>query len=259
VIVTKIGGSIARQAGPVLDDVAPIEEAVLVHGFGPQTTRVANERGVDVRWITSPDGVESRFTDEPVLDAMGRASREVADSLADGLKERDRAVARVHGTSVLEAQAKPALRHQREDGRVVLVRGDRSGRVTDVDPRPIRQALDERALPLVTPLARDDEGWVSVDADRAAAIAGRLGANSLVLLTDVDRVLDADGTPIDALSVEQARELVGDRVATGGMLRKLVAAHKALDRGVDRVLIGDGARSRPVERARAGDATEVTR
>lgn len=258
--VTKIGGSIARHSSPLLDELAETPPAVLVHGFGPQTTQRARQEDVELRWITSPDEVRSRYTDEDVLDVMRRAAGDVARELTRELDARDAPVRHLLGTEILEAEAKPALRHEREDGRTVVVRGNRSGRVTAVDAGPVEAALESRDLPLVTPLAADDEGLVSVDADRAAAaLAGALGADELVLLTDVERVRDADGQPIEHLTPEQAGDLVDEGVAAGGMLRKVVAAGEAIESGVDRVLVADGRHARPIERARKGHATVIAR
>lgn len=260
-IVTKIGGSIAAEADPVLDELATLDEALLVHGFGPQTTRRVEEADLEPRWIRSPQGVRSRFTDEDVLTHMQTAAAEVAETLADGLAERDVACQRLTGhAGLLEAEPKTALRHERSDGRTVLVRGNRSGRVTDVDPHPIEHALARGQLALLTPLARDAEGLVSVDADRAAAaIAGAIDADELVLLTDVPRVRDEQGTPLGELSTHRIDELREAGALSGGMLRKLVAAREALDAGVRRVYVAQGTRERPIERARQGDATEVVR
>lgn len=260
-LVTKIGGSIASEAAPVLDELAGTEpgDALLVHGFGPQTTRRAEEADHETRWLRSPQGVRSRFTDEATLALMEQAATDVAGTLADGLAERGiphRWIAGQEG--LLRAEAKPALRHERDDGRVVLVRGNRSGRVADVDARPVERTLDRGQLPVLTPLARDEEGLVSVDADRAAAaIAGELDAEGLVLLTDVERVRDEHGEPIDELPVEAVAELRRAEALSGGMLRKLLAAREALEAGVGRVLVADGTRPRPIERAREGEATEV--
>jgi acetylglutamate/LysW-gamma-L-alpha-aminoadipate kinase len=260
-IVTKIGGSIATDAGSILDEIARLDEVVLVHGFGPQTTRHAEEAGLEVRWLRSPEGVLSRFTDQEMLAVMEAAATEVAETLAEGLRERDADHRQLAGhAGLLEAEAKPALRHEREDGRVVLVRGNRSGRVRNVDPRPLDRSLADGQLPLVTPLARDEEGIVSVDADRAAAaIAARLDADALILFTDVARLLDADHDPIEELPTSRIPGLLEAQALSGGMLRKLVAAREALEGGVDRSLIADGTRSDPVTQVLEGDATEVVK
>lgn len=257
--VTKIGGSIARRADPVLDEVDPSDEVVLVHGFGPQTTRLCRQEGREARWIRSPQGVRSRFTDEATLAIMQTAAREVGQSLCRKLEERGTPARRIAGhEGLLDGEAKPALRHEREDGRIVLVRGNRSGRVQAADPARIRRTLEVGRVPVVTPLARDEQGLVSVDADRAAAaIAGELDADELLVLTDVDRVLDEHGEPIETLDLDRLEQLVETGAAEGGMLRKLVAAREAIEAGVQRALIANGTRPDPIQRALEGDGTEV--
>lgn len=256
--VTKIGGSIAEASDAPLDEIADRDDIALVHGFGPQTTRRARQLDRETRWITSPDGVQSRFTGEATLEIMQAVAREVGEALVGRLETRGRKPVRLHGPAFLTAEAKTALRHQRDDGRTVLVRGNRSGRLTGVDPSPVERVLASQRVPVVTPLAADEHGLVSVDADRAAAeLAAELDAEALVLLTDVDRVLDADGDPVDTLTPSQADTLVEEGVADGGMLRKLVAAIEALEAGVPRVLIADGRRETPIQHALDGQATEV--
>ncbi len=260
-VVVKVGGSIAARAGPVLDDISEADGVVLVHGFGPQTDEVCRERGIEPRTIRSPSGVASRFTDEPVLEAMREAAERVRGGLVEGLVERGVEAVGLGGDErLVRAQAKPALRHEREDGRVVLVRGNRSGRVRSVDVAPVREALEAGRVPVVSPLAEDEGGPVSVDADRAAAAwAGGLGASVLVLLTDVPGVLE---DPLEASSrIERVRAgeveaLVGEEV-TGGMVRKVVAAREAVEAGCSRVVVASGVREAPVGAALEGEGTEV--
>lgn len=235
------------------------QEALLVHGFGPQTTQTAEQAGITQRWLVSPDGVRSRFTDEAMVEVMREAADQLGASLATRLQTQGCLVEHIRGyEGVIEAEAKPALRHQREDGRTVLVRGNRSGRIASVDVSPIEHALASQRMPLLTPLARDEQGLVSVDADRAAAaIAAASNARELVLLTDVPRVLDEEGHPLETLDVATIEELISAGTAEGGMMRKLLAAREAIEAGVPRVLIADGTRTEPIARALAGEATEV--
>lgn len=260
-LVIKIGGSIADACDELLDEIAGREDVVLVHGFGPQTDRALAERSIEARTLVSPTGVTSRYTDEAVLEAMQVAALRVQSSLVEGLEERGADPAGLGlDVPLVWGEAKAALRHQRSDGRVVLVRGNRSGRVVDVQPGPVEAALDAGRLPVVTPLALDEEGPLSVDADRAAAaLAGALEADELVLLTDVPGVLEDPSDPssrIDRLATDRIDEMVGDEV-DGGMVRKLVAAREATDAGVPAVHVADGTREEPIEQARSGASTEV--
>lgn len=260
-IVIKIGGSIADDCQALLDEIADRQDVVLVHGFGPQTDQVLAERSIEPREILSPEGVTSRYTDDAVLAAMREAAERVQDQLADALFARGAEPEQLgHDVPLVWGRAKQALRHQRPDGRVLLVRGNRSGRVEEVHTEPIQDAIEDGCIPVVTPLALDGEGLVSVDADRAAAaIAGDLAADELVLCSDVPGLLRDPSDPssrVDELPADEIDDWIGED-AGGGMVRKLVACREGLDAGTDRALIADGRPERPLERALAGDATEV--
>ena len=88
-------------------------------------------------------------------------------------------------------------------------------------------------VPVVAPLARDEEGIVcNVNADDVAAgIAAGLGARQLVLLTDVDGVRDAAGERLDTLTAGEAEALIADGMIAGGMVPKVRAALAALGLG----------------------------
>lgn len=261
VVVAKVGGSIAPRCQSLLAEVAGHQQAVLVHGFGPQTTARCQALGIEHRVLTSPSGRTSRFTDEAVLEAMQAAAAEVAGALAHQLANAGARVARIDGDQgVLGAKTKPVLRHVTDDGRTLIVRGNRSGMLTHVDPGVVLAALDRGELPLLTPLAADEADLVSVDGDRAAAaLASALGAGTLLLFTDVGHVLDARGQPIDQLTPGEAQALIEEGAAEGGMARKLTAAQEALEGGVERVIITDGTRDQALARALEGAGTEVRR
>lgn len=261
-IVVKMGGSIADDCPALLDEIAGRQDVVLVHGFGPQTDQVLAEREIEPREIRSPEGVTSRYTDDDVLDAMQEAAERVRCDLADELSARGAEPAQLgHDVPLVWGQAKPVLRHERPDGRVLLVRGNRSGRVEEVYTEPIEDAIEEGRVPIVTPLALDGEGLLSVDADRAAAaIAGDLDADALVLCSDVPGLLRDPQDPtsrVDELAADEIDGWIGED-AGGGMVRKLVACREALEAGAGRALIADGQREAPLDRALSGDATEVT-
>ena len=103
------------------------------------------------------------------------------------------------------------------------------GEVTGGDPELVNTLLESCFLPVISPIASNDLGGVcgalNVNADDAAsAVAGIIGAQSLVLLSDVPGVLDADGQLIpelDALSIER---LITAGVISGGMIPKVRAA-----------------------------------
>jgi len=99
-------------------------------------------------------------------------------------------------------------------------------------------------LPVISPVAYDSTnpkgGALNVNGDdAAAAIASALGAEELLLISDVNGVRDADGTTFQNLSVDSARELIASGIAAGGMAAKLESAQVALAGGVGSVRICD--------------------
>lgn len=107
----------------------------------------------------------------------------------------------------------------------------------------LRQLLDGGYLPVLSPLSRSDDpesgATLNVNGDdAAAAIAIALGAEELLLVSDVPGVL-VDGVPAVLLGPDDVRRLVDDGTASGGMEAKLQAALTALAGGVTRVRISD--------------------
>jgi acetylglutamate kinase len=119
----------------------------------------------------------------------------------------------------------------------------RVGGIVTVDPSVVLQLIAGGFVPVISPLARDadDDGTagsgLNVNGDdAAAALAGALAADELVLVADVSGVLD-NGAVIPSLDLDQVESLVASGVAAGGMAAKLEAAAAALHGGVARVRI----------------------
>ncbi|MFI5244866.1 MAG: acetylglutamate kinase [Gemmatimonadales bacterium] len=116
----------------------------------------------------------------------------------------------------------------------------RVGGVVTVDPSIVHQLMSGGFVPVISPLARDADAsgrGLNVNGDdAAAALAGALAADELVLVADVPGVLDRDAV-IPLLDLETADSLVARGVAAGGMAAKLEAAAAALRGGVTRVRI----------------------
>lgn len=114
-----------------------------------------------------------------------------------------------------------------------------------VDVALLRHVMAGSYLPVVSPLARDLDGALGEASalnvngdDAAAAIAVALEADELVFVSDVPGV-EANGTVIPRLDMDEAAAAISDGTATGGMVAKLSAAMAAMERGVARVRIGD--------------------
>jgi len=106
-------------------------------------------------------------------------------------------------------------------------------------------------VPVVAPLARDEEGLVcNVNADDAAAgIAAGIGARQLVLMTDVDGVRDASGRKLDSITADQAEALIADGTIAGRMVPKVRAALAALAWDGTEAVIADSSAPNALARA----------
>jgi acetylglutamate kinase len=236
-IVLKYGGS--AMSDPALRasfarDVVLLKyiglRPVIVHGGGPQIGRTLERLGVKSTFV---DGL--RVTDDQTMDVVemvlgGSVNREIvaliqqAGGRAIGLTGSDGDMIRV------TRRTSP----DRDLGRV--------GRVRGVDPAPITAVADAGYVPVIAPIGVDDDGVThNVNGDEAAgAVAEALHAEKLILLTDVEGVLDAQGVLIPQLSVSEARKHITEGTIRGGMIPKIECCIAALESGVGRTHIVDG-------------------
>ena len=136
------------------------------------------------------------------------------------------------------------------DGQMIQarVRDERRGyvgEITKIDVRPILDVLDKGYIPVVSTVGCDTQGHVyNINADTAAArIAGELGAESLIAMTDIGGILrdkDDPGTLIPVIHTAEAHALITSGVICGGMLPKVTCCMDAIRWGVHRVFIIDG-------------------
>ena len=119
------------------------------------------------------------------------------------------------------------------------------GEITNVNVKPILDVLDKGYIPVVSTVGYDDAGNIyNINADTAAArIAGELGAESLIAMTDIAGILkdkDDPSTLISSIRVDELPELVSSGVIQGGMIPKAECCRSAIEWGVNRVFIIDG-------------------
>ncbi|WP_245654351.1 [LysW]-aminoadipate kinase [Streptomyces violens] len=261
VIVVKIGGGADPEQ--VLDEVAELaaagRPAVLVHGGGDPADELAGQLGVAHRVIKSPDGTHSRRTDEAMLDVLTLALLgRVKPRLVSGLRARGARAVGLSGAdgALLTATRKPAIRSV-QDGRTVLIRDDRSGRIEHVDPTLVQAVLARGEVPVVSPPASDAEGnLLNVDADEVAArLAVALEASALVLLTGVPGVLADPADPVSRIPEVGPHHL--EEGAVRGRMRHKVRAGLRASRSVERVAIASAHRHRPIRQAMAGAGSWV--
>ena len=221
---------------------------VVVHGGGPQISRMLERAGVQSTFV---DGL--RVTDAATMEVAemvlsGHINKEIvhwinragatADVRGVGLSGKDARLITVD--QVKRTRKNP---HTGEDETIDF---GYVGEPSVVDPK-ILQALifaDQDYVPVIAPIGVSAAGETyNINADTVAgALAGALKAKRMLLLTDVMGVLDANGELIRQMTVAEARAAIADGVARGGMIPKLETAIEAVEAGVDAVVIMDGRR-----------------
>ena len=119
------------------------------------------------------------------------------------------------------------------------------GSIVSVNIQPVMDLLEKGYIPVISTLGCDDEGnTYNINGDTAAAyIAGALGAERLIMMTDIAGVLrdrDDPSTLIPELTISDAVKLFEKKVIAGGMIPKIECCIDAIHRGVESVIIMDG-------------------
>jgi acetylglutamate kinase len=196
VIVVKVGGAVAALA-----ELGELDDAVVVHGGGPQITAAMESAGLTPTFVRG-----RRVTDAATLSIVREALLEVNRELCGAIGPR--AVGLAGDEIGLEAVRIPELGHV--------------GTPVPSRPQAIVEALDAGLVPVVAPIA---VGPLNVNADEAAAaLAIGLGAERIVFHTDVPGVI------LPRIAADDADLLLGE--LEGGIVPKLQAAVQAARLGV---------------------------
>jgi acetylglutamate/LysW-gamma-L-alpha-aminoadipate kinase len=242
-LVIKIGGSILKEGASQdlvadLKDVAKDNKVILVHGGGVEVTEIASKLGKEQKFIISPEGFRSRYTDKETIEIYmmvmaGKINKQIVLALqSQGIQ--------AVGITGLDAATLKA-----ERGRKKVIDGGYTGKITHVNSELLNLLLEKGYMPIVTPIAiSQDFEPLNVDGDRTAAIiAGALKADRLILLTDVQGLmLKGECVPkISATEVKEVMSSIGQ-----GMSTKVHAALEALNQGVKEVLVTAGTGNQPI-------------
>jgi acetylglutamate kinase len=221
---------------------------VVVHGGGPQISRMLDKAGVKSTFI---DGL--RVTDEATMEVAemvlsGAINKEIANWITLAGAEADVRGVGLSGKDARLITAEKVTRTKKDPDSNIEQAVDLGfvGEPTKVDPHLIQALLSSETdyIPVVAPIGVSAQGETfNINADTVAgALAGALKAKRMLMLTDIKGVLDANGELIREMTIEQARQLIVDGVATGGMIPKLENAIHAVESGVEAVVILDGRR-----------------
>lgn len=203
---------------------------VLVHGGGPEISEMLKRMGVESRFVNG-----LRYTDEETAEVVrmvlaGKVNKELVHRL-QMLGAKSVGMCGIDGGMLL---------CEKESDELGYV-----GKIVSVNTGVITDSLANGYLPVISTVGYDNEGHIyNVNADTAAsAIAGALGAESLILMTDIRGLLrnkEDEDSLIRKVYVSDIPSLINEGVISGGMIPKINCCKEAIRRGVDRVFITDG-------------------
>ena len=205
-------------------------DPVIVHGGGPQIGEFLRKLGKESRFVKGIRVTDNETMDVVEMVLVGKVNKEIVGLInhfggkAVGLSGKD--------GGLITAKK---LKTKGEDMGMV-------GEVLSVNPKVIETLDRDKFIPVIAPVGVGKDGRTyNINADNVAGkIAAALKAEKLILLTDVQGVFDKNKKLISALSMQEAKKIIKNEIATGGMIPKLECCFDALKGGVAKAHIIDG-------------------
>ena len=237
IVVIKYGGNAMineQLKQQVMEDIVLLwligVKVVLVHGGGPEINDLMDKLGKKPQFV---DGL--RVTDKETVDIVQMV---LAGKVNKTL------------VNLLEMKGGKAMGISGMDGRLIEseIKDERLGyvgKITKVHISPVLDLLEKGYIPVVSTIGCDKQGNAyNINGDTAAAfIAGALGAQRLIMMTDIDGILrdkDDPSTIIPHLTINEIEELKSEGIISGGMIPKVDCCIEAIHKGVKNVVIMDG-------------------
>lgn len=237
IVVVKYGGNAMINddlKDSVMRDIILLSlvgiKVVLVHGGGPEISEILTKIGKKSEFVNG-----LRVTDKETVDVVQMVlAGKVNKSLVNLIEVKG---GKAMGISGIDGHMIEATVKNPELGFV--------GEITKVNVSPILDLLEKGYIPVVSTVGCDKNGNVyNINADTAAArIAGELGAESLISMTDICGILKDKSDPsslISKLNIEEARNYIADGTINSGMIPKTECCINAIKWGVKKVFIIDG-------------------
>ncbi|HET98716.1 MAG TPA: acetylglutamate kinase [Desulfurivibrio alkaliphilus] len=234
---------------------------VVVHGGGPQINRFLEKMQIKPSYVQGMRITDGETMDVVEMVLVGKVNKEIVSLInyhggkAVGLSGRD--------GDLVRAEKMQIMKEQVEDAPPELIDLGRVGRVTEVNPG-VLETLEARGfIPVIAPVGVGEDGRAyNINADLVAgAVAARLRAAKLMLLTDVEGVLDQNGSLISSLAAAEIEDQIKSGVVKGGMIPKVRCCREAVAGGVGKAHIIDGRKEHAILLemfTQSGVGTEIT-
>ncbi|OGQ84633.1 MAG: acetylglutamate kinase, partial [Deltaproteobacteria bacterium RIFCSPLOWO2_12_FULL_57_22] len=212
---------------------------VVVHGGGPQIDQTLQKMGISSRYVRGMRVTDPETVDIIEMVLVGKINKEIVGlinrhgGMAVGLCGKDGGLIRARKMSV-------TVSTNGEPPEIIDI--GMVGEIVGINPAVINSLDENKFIPVIAPVGVGDEGETyNINADLVAGqIAEALGAEKLILLTDVEGVKDKKGELLSTLKINQARKLIQEGVVAEGMIPKVECCIEALKGGVGKTHIIDG-------------------
>ena len=233
IIIIKCGGSVLLNKtlfDQFIEDLSIIYKlklsVVVIHGGGKNIKQKLDQNNLTTKFI---DGL--RVTDKFTIKLVEEALLDLNDEIIDKLKK-----SKAIGNSITPKK-----------NNIIYVKPEREelgfvGTPTKISEDEILENIKQGKISIIAPLGLDESNCLyNINADIAAgAIAKKLEARRLLLMTDVEGVLDENGKLLTEINADKTVELLKKKVITGGMIPKINTCLDAISNGVRGVVIVDG-------------------
>jgi len=253
IFVVKLSGKVTEdlvQLASLAEEITLCQQVgihiAVVHGGGKQLTSIAERLGITQKIVNGRRVTDAETLEIAKMVFAGQINIDILSALR-GSGAETVGLSGIDG-NIIQAKRREIQRVlNQETGEVETIDYGHVGDVVNLDVRLLRLLLGNGYIPVISSLGADEHGNVyNINADTIAAeIAVHLEAEKLILLTDVDGVLRDRVDPssrISRLSVDDAEQLVRERVVATGMLPKISAITRLIRRGVRSAHIINGSK-----------------
>ena len=232
-IVIKCGGSVLvdnELFNIFIKDISVLNKLgfipIIVHGGGKRISNKLNELGIKSNFIKG-----LRVTEKETIEIVEQVLIEFNSEIIEALKEQ---------------QCDSQTINSRENNIMTVVQENTElgfvGTPSNINKSMIDKIVDEKKVPVIAPLGLDENNQTyNINADTAAgAIAKKIEARRLIIMSDVEGVLDSNKKLIPEINSESINELISSEIVTGGMIPKINNCLDVASNGVKGVVIIDG-------------------
>ncbi len=232
-IVIKCGGSVLvdnELFNIFIKDISVLNKLgfipIIVHGGGKRISNKLNELGIKSNFIKG-----LRVTEKETIEVVEQVLIEFNSEIIEALKEQ---------------QCDSQTINSRENNIMTVVQENTElgfvGTPSNINKSMIDKIVDEKKVPVIAPLGLDENNKTyNINADTAAgAIAKKIEARRLIIMSDVEGVLDSNKELIPEINSESINELINSEIVTGGMIPKINNCLDVASNGVKGVVIIDG-------------------